>query len=141
MKTRIKFEGQGGCIAAINCRLTFENPTAEQLERLYSLDFHIQENLYINVPPALIVLLGVDPQTTVTVPPNSFKKFFSLVDPGAPEPYLKPTPDEGAIIRAWLDAGAPLEWDPADPVNIQQNRAKLARDAAGRFCRITPPVS
>ena len=138
MKTVIKFESTSKG-AIYNPSLRIQSPTATEIEKMTTPAIWVNLDVEVAIPASLWILLGLkDAQTNVHVPAGSLTWALSArgVSPGGkPFPYV----DEGAILRAWLDSGAPLEWDGARPTpeKIVENRQKLARDAAGRFCRAT----
>jgi hypothetical protein len=58
----------------------------------------------------------------------------NIIDDGTH--YPKSTLDSGAIIQAWLSAGAPIEWtgNPQEEKTTPERKARI-RDAAGRFAK------
>ena len=138
MKTVIKFESTSRG-AVYNPSLRIQSPTAMEIEKMTTQNIWVNLTPEIDISASLWILLGLEnAQTSVHVPDESLTWALSArgVSPGGkPFPYI----DEGAIMRAWLDSGAPLEWDGARPTPEKtiKNRQKLARDAAGRFCRAT----
>lgn len=138
MKTTVIFASTTGG-AIYDPHFTLPCPTAEQVEKMSRESSSITKDVQIVIPASLWILLGLNRHyTRVTVPEKSLNWTLScsgLDIYGAPEIHI----DESAIIRAWLDSGAPLKWDGANPTPEKtiKNRQKLARDAAGRFCRAT----
>ena len=138
MKTTVIFASiTGGAIC--DPHFTLIHPTAEQVEKMSSESSPITRDVQIAIPASLWVLLKLDRQhTRVTVPPESLNWALScpgLDEHGTPEVHI----DKGAIIRDWLDSGAPSKWFGRRPSHEKtvENRQKLARDAAGRFCLAT----
>ena len=134
METTVNFYNG---VYAINVEGKLENPTVEQLTRMTTLTYSIAADPIININPALVVLLGLDPVTKVTVThAGALNKFVIVSDDGKLNPCV--TIDRPAIMAAWLASGAPLIWDgnmPA-PEIVAENRKQFARDAAGRFAKL-----
>jgi len=138
MKTTISFIAEKGYFS-FSSFFTLRNPTAEQIERLDELTIHRSGGVVVSIPPALTILLGISPTHQVIVPGSkTLNNYCSIFDPGTGS-KLEIRIDKGAIIENWLANGAPAEWHgmaPASTVAGAKNRAKLARDASGRFCRV-----
>jgi len=135
MKTSIEFRSTSSF--AVKKEGKIEAPTVEQMERLSTLVAGTKRDMMVSVPAALLVLLGECPKNgvvTVSVPDRSLNWAAIIFDDGGQRPSIKI--NEGAILHAWLDAGAPLDWDGEKKLYPAPVRQKLARDAAGRYCRV-----
>ncbi|MFA5261280.1 MAG: hypothetical protein WC450_08645 [Candidatus Omnitrophota bacterium] len=134
METTVKFYHS---VYAIKFAGSLKNLNVEQLNRLSRVDASVSADPRIKIDPALVVLLGLNPETKVTVASEgALNQYVSIVDDGTSTPACKI--NYNAIMAAWLASGAPLTWDGNTPSDaaVAENRKKFARDAAGRFLKI-----
>jgi hypothetical protein len=123
-------------VYAIRFEGKLKNPSVEQLNRLSRLDTAINSDPGIEIDPAIVVLLGLSPESKITVPTAALNQYVTIYDDGSATPAIKI--DRTAILAAWLASGAPLTWDGNTPATeiVAENRKQFARDAAGRFTKL-----